>query len=330
MRSLGKYGICILALAVSPLALGQNTAKVALEDGTPLPTTPLIVPGFTARAVPACRIVEVFGNGTVEYYVTRFDRGFCHGLDCLDNSATDACPVRISLPGYRTTDATLHQGAVIVLKRLGDHEGSTISITVLNAPKDARKAYESGVAEMSRKKWDSAQQKFEKAVALYPAYAPAWSDLGEVFMRESRPQEARTACERALQADSKYLRPYLQLARLALAEKRMQDAVNITGRAMDLDPVEFPGLFFYAAVANYNLRHLDVAERCARRTIELDPHHEIPVAESLLGSVLAAKGDRRGAIEHLTKYLEISPKASDAAQVRERIATLEQGSTGSQ
>jgi regulator of sirC expression with transglutaminase-like and TPR domain len=43
-----------------------------------------------------------------------------------------------------------------------------------------------------------------------------------------------------------------------------------------------------------------------------------------LGTLLDARGDRKGAIEHLGKYLDEAPKAVDADQVRQRIATLEQ------
>jgi tetratricopeptide (TPR) repeat protein len=78
-------------------------------------------------------------------------------------------------------------------------------------------------------------------------------------------------------------------------------------------------------VASFNLKQLDAAEKSARQTIELDPNHELPRAEHLLGTVLAAKGDRRGAIEHLRKYLEIAPKSTDAAEVKQRIAELERG-----
>jgi tetratricopeptide (TPR) repeat protein len=314
-------GVCALTLASVSIARGQFHAKIVLEDGTPLPTQPQITPALSGWLVPSCRILNLFGNGTVVYAVNWRSRPY-------DGATADVCAVRIRLAGYREADVTLRNGAVIVLKRLGDHEGSTVSVTTLKAPEAARKAYEQGAAAMLRKKWARAQEEFERAVAIYPDYAPAWSNLGEVFREQSKPKEARAACERALEADPKYVRPYLQLTRLALAEGRTQDAVGIAERALELNPVEFPGIYFYHAVANYNLRRLDVAEKSARRAIELDADREIPRAESLLGSVLAAAGDRRGAIAHLRRYLEISPRAPDAAEVRQRIAELERRATG--
>jgi Flp pilus assembly protein TadD len=330
MRPVVRTVLCVLALAGVSLAQRavqqqlnqQHTAKIVLEDGTPLPTTPEIIPAINSQGVAAC-VLDTFGGGTVQYIVRGQADPFCRGSACLDGQTTDSCPVRIRLAGYRTTEATLHQGAVIVLKRLGDNEGSSVSITAVNAPKEAKKAYESGVTAMAHQKWEAAQRDFERAVAEYPQYAPAWSDLGEVLARDLKPQEARAACEHALAADPKYLKPYLQLARLALADGRIEDAVQVTTRALALNPVEFPGLYYYDAVADFRLKRLDDAERSARRAVELDSNHEIPLAESLLGTVLAAKGDHSGAIEHYRKYLQISPNATDAGTVRRRIAELE-------
>ena len=334
-----RAGVWVLALAGGCWAqLAQkHTARIVLEDGTPLTGTPEVIPVLNRQGLGACFSpgygsgsdvagngrLEVFGNGTVQYIVRGTASPGCIGSACLDGRAGDSCQVRIRLAGYRTMEATLRQDAVIALKRVGDNEGTSVSITTLNAPKEARKAYESGVAALSRKKFEAAQKDFERAVAAYPPYAQAWSDLGEALMQDLKPQEARAACEHALEADPKYLKPYVQLARLALSEGRIEDAGRITTRALALNPVEFPGLYYYDAVVDLRLKKLDDAEKSVRRAVDLDSNHEVPLAESLLGTLLAAKGDRTGAIEHYRKYLLISPDATDAGTVKRRIAELE-------
>jgi tetratricopeptide (TPR) repeat protein len=211
-----------------------------------------------------------------------------------------------------------------VLKHSGVlREGSTVTASSLNAPEPAKKAFGKGVNAMDDEKWPAAQKNFEKAVEIYPEYAMAWSDLGEALRRQSKPTEARAAWEKAVAVDPKYIKPYVQLTMLDLEEKRTEDAATIAGKAVAMNPLEFPDLYFYNAMANYNLKHLDVAETSARRAIELDTGHEIPRAELLLGSVLVARGDREGALVHFRKYLEIVPKAPDAAQVKRAIEQLE-------
>jgi tetratricopeptide (TPR) repeat protein len=103
----------------------------------------------------------------------------------------------------------------------------------------------------------------------------------------------------------------------------MEDAVGITDRAMKVKYTQSLPLYFYNAVANLALGRLEPAEQSTRKAVDLDPAHLFPKAEDLLGTVLAAKGDRQGAVEHLKKYLELSPKAEDAQKVKQLIAELE-------
>jgi tetratricopeptide (TPR) repeat protein len=312
--------ICLLAMLAMPAAWGQQyTAKIVTEGDTPLPTTPMVTPQNSDRLVPICAIRNIFGNGTVVYVMN-------YRAQVYNPQSADVCPVIVRLAGYQTTSGTLRQGATIVLKRVGDHEGSTISMASLNAPKDAKKAYDKGASAMSEQKWAAAQKDFEKAVAIYPEYSQAWSDLGLVLNEQAQQTEAAAAFEHAIQVDPKYVKAYVQLARLLVIEGKNQEVLEITGKAFQYNPLEFPGIYFYDAVANFNLRRLDPAQKSAERAIQLDVSHEIPRAENLLGAILAAKGDYPGAIEHLRKYVALSPKAPDTPKVKEQIADLERQS----
>jgi tetratricopeptide (TPR) repeat protein len=310
-----RTGVLLLAAVATALAQSYH-ATIVTEDGSPLPTSPQIIPSLSDRLVQECVITNTFGNGSLQYLVNYRSRPY-------DPSTADACTVTIRLKGYQAAQVTLRNDATIVLKRIGLHEGSTVSATALNAPEPARKAYGKGVIAMTDEKWAVAQKNFEKALEIDPDYAAAWSDLGAVLKKQSKPAEARAAYEKAVQADPKYIKPYIQLTMQDLEEKHPEDAIAIAGKAVAMNPLEFPELYFYYAVANFNLKHFDVAETNARRATELDHAHEIPRAELLLGSVLAAKGDRPGALQHFRKYLEILPKAPDAEQIKRAIAALE-------
>src|SRR5580704_4764743 len=109
------------------------------------------------------------------------------------------CSVTIRLKGFQPVQATLRNHGTVVLKHMGDlHEGSTVTATSLNVPEPARKAFGKGVNAMDDGKLDAAQKNFEKAVEIYPQYAMAWSDLGEVLRRQANPGEARVAIEKAV------------------------------------------------------------------------------------------------------------------------------------
>src|ERR1700677_2697961 len=234
-----RAGILVLA-GVAAASAQSYPAIIVTEDGSPLPTSPQIIPSLSDRLVQECQIVNIFGNGSVQYVVNLRSRPY-------DPATADVCTVTIRMKGYRPMEATLRNDATIVLKRVGLHEGSTVSATSLNAPEPARKAYGKGVNAMNDEKWEVAQKNLEKAVEIDPNYAQAWSDRGEVLQRQSMPTEARAALEKSVQADPKYIRPYIQLTMLNLQEKRMEDAIAIGGRAVAMNPQEFPQLYFYYA-----------------------------------------------------------------------------------
>ncbi len=312
----GTLALTVAFAAVATASAQSYHATIVTEDGSPLPNSPQIIPDVSERLVQECAIVNIFGNGSIQYVVNYRSRPY-------DPSTADMCSVTIRMKGFQSMNATLRNDATIVLKHVGLHEGSTVSATALNAPEPAKKAFGKGVNAMDDGKWAAAQKDFEKAVQIDPDYASAWSDLGEVLQKQAKPAEARAAFEKAVQADPKYIKPYIQLTMLDLQEKHPEDAIAIGGRAVAMNPLEFPELYFYYAAANFNLKHFDVAETYARRATDLDHAHEIPRSELLLASVLAAKGDRTGALQHFRKYLEILPKAPDADQVKRAIAQLE-------
>lgn len=208
----------------------------------------------------------------------------------------------------------------------GDAAGhmDVISATSLQAPKSAQKNFLKGLAALSDDDMAGAKKAFRHAVEQFPSYAQAWSSLGEMCDRDSEHDQARDAFEKALAADPQYVKPYVHLANLDIEEHRPEEAVDICNRAIGLGGAEFPYIHYYAAVASAELKHWDAAEKSARQATSLDDAHEVPHAEYLLGMILAARGDFHGAVEHLKKYLEISPTAQDADEVRRRIAELEQ------
>jgi superkiller protein 3 len=211
----------------------------------------------------------------------------------------------------------------IVLRRLGNVEGLTISATTALAPKDARKAFEKGRESAKKGKLEDAQKNFAKAVEVYPKYASAWFELGRLHEQGNRIEDARKAYAEALAADSKFVSPYLQLAGLSARENKWQEVLDTTDRVIRLNPVDFPFAFFYNAIANLQLQKLDAAEKSAREALKLDERHRIPKIEHVLGIVLAQKNQLKEASEHLEAYLKFAPQASDADMVRKQLAEVD-------
>jgi tetratricopeptide (TPR) repeat protein len=247
------------------------------------------------------------------------------------------CELQASLAGYHSDSVSLSgrrsldnpDVGTLVLHRLGNVEGSTISATSMSAPKDAQKAYEKGRSAIKKEKWPEAQEYFQKAVGIYPKYAAAWYELGQAFVRQNNNAEAHKAFSQALEADSKFLKPYRPLAAIALQEKKWQEAADMTDKMLRLDPVDYPDALLTNAIANVNLRKIDAAEKSAREAVKIDTGHQFPRAEYVLGFILANKQDYAGALQLMRSYLQRAPDAPDADGIRQQIAQLEKVS-GSQ
>ena len=241
------------------------------------------------------------------------------------------CSVRANIAGFTSSSVNLfNRGAtdnsdigMIVLRRIPGIEGSSISVTSMMAPKDAKKAFEHGLQSLLKNRPADAAKDFEKAVAVYPGYAEAWLNLGKLRLQMKSVEPGRTALLKSIEADPKLVPPYLELGLLYAAETNWKESADFLDKAVKLDPVDFPQAWYASAVAHYNLKNYDAAEKSAREAVKLDPRHANPRADYLLGLVLAEKRDYKGAAAELAAYIQEAPTAPDLAQVKDQLAQIE-------
>lgn len=191
-----------------------------------------------------------------------------------------------------------------------------------NVPKKAQKSFADGAAALADGDLREARKHLEHATKQCKDYAQAWNSLGQLCEMEQNAEAARQAYERALAANPDYLPAYVRLANLNLSESRYEAVLQTTGAALAHHPAGDPLIYLYDAIAKEHLKRLDAAEKSARQAIESDMAREAPQAEYLLGSLLAAKGDAPGALQHLQTYLKIAPHARDAEEARTLLNSL--------
>ena len=242
------------------------------------------------------------------------------------------CELRASYPGYRSDVVELENRrslddpdvGTIVLHRLANVKGSTISLTTALAPKHAQKDYKKGVELADKGKFEEAEQHLQKATGEYEKFAEAWFALGVVEAKQNKLDEARKSFQAAISADSKYVSPYEQLALLEGEQGKWQESANYSKQAIDLNPVEFPSAFWYNAVANYNLKKIDDAQKSALDLAKLDTRHHFPQVEHLLAQIYIDKAKYSEAATHLRTYLQLVPNAKNADALKQNLLKLEQ------
>ena len=245
------------------------------------------------------------------------------------------CELRASYPGYRSDVVELASRrslddpdvGVIVLHHLANVQGSTLSLTTALAPKHAQKEYEKGVQAFQKGKLEDAEKHLLAATDTYPKYAVAWFALGQVQQKQGKKDEARKSYQAAIDADGKYVSPYDQLALLAANDGKWQETENYSRQVIRLNPVEFPDAFWVNAIANYNLKKPDEAEKSAKEVLKLDTAHRYPEAEGLLGEIMLNKGNYSEAAAHLRTYLTLAPNSKNADQIKQVLAKIDQANT---
>jgi Flp pilus assembly protein TadD len=330
---------------------------VAIDDGSPLPGRVLIERVCNGTPQPeghtdskgsfSLRLGEtrgVFADGSSRAATTptspragsaqinAVDTGSVGGASGgVRESALWSCSIRAQLSGFRSDSIALagRRGTdnpnvgTIVLHRLSNVEGFTTSATTRMASKDAQKAYQKGVEAAKKGNVDEAQKSFQKAVELYPQFATAWMDLGRIYEYRDHIAEARKAYQQALASDAKYGSPIERLYLLAVKENKWPEVADLTAKLARMNSFEFPGAYYYNAIANMQLDRLDASEKSAREALKLDTEGKNPRINYVLGAVLGMKRDFKGAAQYLAAYVRAAPGAKDIDLARQQLAEAE-------
>jgi tetratricopeptide (TPR) repeat protein len=244
----------------------------------------------------------------------RRDLRDCELQASLAGFTSDSIPLEGRFSGYENADV-----GRIVLHRLANVEGFTISATSAQAPGAARKALEKGQEQQKKSKWDDAQKSLEKAVAIYPKFAVAWFELGRVQLQKNDLDSARRSFQQSLAADSKYVNPYHGLTQIAQRQQSWQELTEVSEKLLALNPVSFPDAWLSNALGNYCLQNFSAAEKSARRGVEMDNEHRVPKLEYLLGLILLKRSDYEGAAQHLRAFLSLATKPADIAEGQKQL-----------
>jgi hypothetical protein len=241
------------------------------------------------------------------------------------------CELQAQLPGYssqsidlNTRLSTLESADIgrLVLHRMGQVDGLTVSATSAMAPKDAQKAYSKGRDKAGKQKWEEAEQLFSKAVEIYPKYAVAWFDLGRIQLHNNDAAAARHSFEQSVEADPKYVNPYRGLAELDTQQQKWPELVTVTNQLLALNPVDFPDAWLRSALGNYYVHNFAAAEKSARQGMKVDDQHQFPRLEYVLGVILVQKPDYPEAALHIQNYLKIATQPAEIADAQKQLAEI--------
>ena len=318
LASIAAILVCFIQPAAATVYPIIVKGKVTMEDGS--------APPFTAGIERVCSDVAGSAPGPTTNkkgeYLWRMD---------VDPLAVRSCFLRATQKGYISTTIdisaldttkTVAELPPLVLSVRGS-DPAAIDVSDSNIPLRAKSSFSAAMKALDKPDYAEAASQLEKAVNTSPKFVEGWHALGAVDERLEKPADARAAYEHAIEADAKFFKPYVLLARICIKTGDWACASKPSEALLKADKkVQYPEIYIHQAVARYQQKDLAGAEMSIQEAIRTDPAHKRPREEYVLGRILEAKGDFDGARQHMTKYLELEPAPLDVQQVKAHLNSL--------
>jgi tetratricopeptide (TPR) repeat protein len=287
--------------------------------------------------------LEVFQDASDMSGASRPDQGTASGTGSgggggtlrpvgSDNNRLSTCELRARLGGYSSKSIDLSGRSAmdnpdvgtIVLHHMGASEtATTVTLTTLKAPKEARKALQKGLDLEKKNKPEEAIASLQDAVKVDPNFAYAWCELGKLQLQNDHIPDGHESFEAAVRAEPNWPEPYLHLAEMGVKAHDWREVADTTDHVIRLNSYEYPQAYFLNGAANFNLHRLDAAEKSLAAAEKLDMQHVFPQIQQLRGIIYAEHSQYAQAAQEFRVYLTLAPDGDDARSARQQLAIME-------
>jgi tetratricopeptide (TPR) repeat protein len=204
-------------------------------------------------------------------------------LHLTSESANAGVRTPVSLNVLREMD----KGTEAIRKNRPDEARKHLLKASESAPQNPDVQYLLGLLEAKQSNSDAAKTRFERAVALYPTHEHALLALGELQLHENHVPEATATLERAVGANTMSYRAQFLLGAAYMQQRNYASAKPHTQKAVELGA------------------------------------DKLPMANVLLGQILAGEGNREAARKEFEKVMHDYPKDTAAGMAKQGLDDLE-------
>ena len=276
-----------------------------------------------------------FGNSSQDDLVTgNTPASSLASVDPSGGVDLSGCSLVVEAPGYRSDPIVLTRlrsmdrtdVGQFILTPLGGNLASAVSVTSLDAPKEAQKAYEKAMQEVRKgnsAKVEKVISELEKAVALYPRYAAALALLGQAKLQIRDIPGAELALESAIEVDPRFIRPYGPLILLRIGQQDWNRVAILADFVLSFDPTN-ANIRWFQTVALYELGNIDEAAAAIGK-LQSDEKTAamFPQSHHMLGLIYAQRGKFQDAAAEYKEYLELAPNSVARDTIEQQLEEWE-------
>jgi tetratricopeptide (TPR) repeat protein len=228
--------LAIVCLLTAGNALAQNTGQNQSSSGSPVPSSIQIFLPNGGQPANAIRLTLVRDNGQILVVFTD-SKGRYPIQTPRNETAVYTVTIETDRLTYATTKATVRLDratpgqAIIFLNPITTERSAPGVLDVSNyednVPGKARNAYKRAMDSAGAGQFEKAISGFKEAIGLYPQYVKAFNDLGVVYMKLERLDEAADAFKKAIDIDKRFFHPRMNLGIVLRRQGKYKEAVEI-------------------------------------------------------------------------------------------------------
>jgi len=187
-------------------------------------------------------------------------------------------------------------------------------------PQNALSLYQKGTAAAAKSDHKAAAEFFSQAVAAYPNFAMAISDLGVQYMKLNQLDKAGETYEALIKLKPDDPVAHLNLGIVMFNKKKFEDAEMHLRKALELNN-NGPTGHYYLGLTLISLKRYNEALPEFETTVA-NGGENLALAHKYLGGLYMSEHKNKEAADELEKYLKLDPKAPDADRIKGTIKDL--------
>jgi tetratricopeptide (TPR) repeat protein len=189
-----------------------------------------------------------------------------------------------------------------------------------NVPATALAFYQKGAAAAKKGNTKEAAELLNKAVASYPNFPIALSELGQQYMLLRDMDKAQSTFEELLKLKPGDPAAHLNLGIALFNKQKLSEAETHLREALKLNSAG-PSAHYYLGVTLIGLKRYEEAQREFEMAIT-NGGDNLAAAHKYLGGLYMSFKKNQQAADELEKYLKLDPKAPDAERIKGTIKDL--------
>ena len=189
-----------------------------------------------------------------------------------------------------------------------------------NVPQKALELYQKGTTAARKGDAKSAAESLSAAVAAYPNFPIALSELGTQYLLLKQFDKAGETFEALLKLKPTEAVAHLNLGIVEFNKKKFEEAEGHLRKALELKSAG-PSAHYYLGLTLISSKRYEEAQQEFEQTIS-NGGENIALAHKYLGGLYMSTKKNKEAADELERYLQLDPKAADADRIKGTIKDL--------